>query len=90
VRSGLLLAIAILLGLGILFARDRVRRALKVGALLYAVVLVFRFVLFGRTDADYVGDLLVVLSIFGLVWVVAWIVTTSILRYRERSRPSGQ
>ncbi len=85
-RSGLLLAAAILLGLGILFARDRLKRAFQIGAFLYAALLVFRFAVFGRADADYVGDLLLVLSIFGLIWLVAWLVTTAILRHRARSR----
>jgi hypothetical protein len=89
-RSGLLLAVALLLGLGLMFARDRLKRAFQVGALLYAVVLVFRFALFGRADSDYVGDLLLVLSIFGLIWLVAWLVTHAILCHRTRARSSGR
>jgi hypothetical protein len=41
-RSTLFLAVAILLGLGLFFARDRVRLAFQVGAVLYAISLVVR------------------------------------------------
>lgn len=87
-RSGLLFAVAILLTLGILFARDRVKRAFQIGALLYAGLIIVRFILFGRTDPDGFGDLLVVLSIFACIWLLGWLVTTAILRYRDRSRNS--
>ncbi len=85
-RSSLLLAVAILLGLGVLFARDRIRRAFQIGAMLYAIVLVFRFVMFGRLESDNMGDLLLVLSIFGLIWLAGWLITAAILRHRARSR----
>ena len=87
-RSALLLSIAILLVLGVLFARDRLRLAFQVGAILYGALFVVRFILFGRTDADSLIDLLTVLAIFGLIWLAAWAATTAILRHRARRPPS--
>ena len=87
-RSTLFLSVAILLALGVLFARDRLKLAFKVGAVLYAVLLAVRFAIFGRTDADNLIDLLTVLAIFGLIWLAAWAATTAILRHRARRPPS--
>lgn len=83
-RSTLLFVIAILFGFGILFARDRLKRAFQVGAALYAVTLVVRFVVFGSADADNLVELAAVVAVVGLFWGLAWAVTTAILRYRKR------
>jgi hypothetical protein len=88
-RSSLFVAVAILLVLGILFARDRLKLAFKVGAMLYGVVLVFRFLLFSSADPDNLADLAVVLAIFALFWVAAWAVTTAILRRRTGQGTRG-
>ena len=86
-RSTLFLAVAILLGLGLFFARDRVRVAFQVGAVLYAITLVIRFVIFGFGDADDVLAILTIAGFFFLLWLAAWWATNAILRRRERSRP---
>jgi hypothetical protein len=87
VRSTLFLAVAILLGLGLFFARDRVRLAFQVGAVLYAITLVIRFLIFGVGDADNVLALVTIVAGFFLVWLVAWWGTNVVLRRRERTRP---
>jgi hypothetical protein len=84
-RSTLFLAVGILLVLGIFFARDRVKQAFQVGAVLYAVILVFRFLLFGIGDPDNFLDLVVIFAAFFLVWAIAWGGTRAVLRYRARS-----
>jgi peptidoglycan biosynthesis protein MviN/MurJ (putative lipid II flippase) len=84
-RSTLFLAVGILLVLGIFFARDRVKQAFQVGAVLYAVVLVFRFLLFGFGDPDNFLDVAVIFAAFFVVWLLAWGGTRAILRRRERS-----
>jgi hypothetical protein len=81
----LLFTVAILLALGVIFARDRLKLAFQVGAALYAVVLVFRFFLFSRTDPENLLDLASVLVVFALFWLAAWGLTTAILRYRRRA-----
>ena len=86
-RSTLFLAVAILLGLGLFFARDRLRLAFQVGAALYAVSLVIRFIMFGFGDADDVMAILTIVAFFGLIWLAAWWGTNAILRRRERARP---
>ena len=84
-RSTLFLALGILLVLGIFFARDRVKQAFQVGAVLYGIVLVFRFLVFGLGDPDNFLDIVVVLAAFFLVWLIAWGGTRAVLRYRARS-----
>jgi hypothetical protein len=84
VRS-LLFAVAILLALGVIFARERVKLAFQVGAALYGVLLVFRFLVFSRTDPENLQDLAAVLLVFGLFWLTAWGLTQAILRYRKRA-----
>jgi len=84
VRS-LLFAVAILLALGVIFARERVKLAFQVGAVLYGVILVFRFLVFSRTDPENLQDMAAVLVIFGLFWLAAWGLTQAILRYRKRA-----
>ena len=85
----LLFTVAILLALGVLFARERLKLAFQVGAVLYGVVLVFRFFLFSRTDPENLADLASVLAIFGLFWLAAWGLTMGILRYRRRARATS-
>jgi hypothetical protein len=84
-RQTLLLVVGIMLALGIIFARDRLKRAFQIGAALYAVVLVVRFVIFGLGDADNLLDLITVGGIFFLVWLVAWAATRFILNARDQS-----
>lgn len=84
-RNLLFLAAAILIGLGIFFARDRLRRAFQIGAVLYAVVLVARFVIFGLGDSDTVLDILTLFAVFFLIWLIAWVATQAILRSRNRA-----
>ncbi len=84
-RSTLFLAVGILLALGIFFARDRVKRAFQIGAGLDAIVLVFRFLVFGIGDPDNMLDLAAVIGSFFLIWVIAWVGTQAVLRYRARS-----
>ena len=86
-RSTLFLALAILLGLGLFFARDRVRLAFQVGAVLYAISLVIRFMIFGFGDADDALAILTIVAVFLLLWLAAWWGTNEILRRRERARP---
>ena len=81
----LLFAVAILLALGMVFARERVKLAFQVGAALYGVILIFRFLVFSRTDPENLFDLAAVLAIFGLLWVAAWGLTRLILRHRKRA-----
>ena len=84
-RNTLFLALGILLTLGIFFARDRVKQAFQVGAVLYAIVLVFRFLIFGLGDPENFLDIGIVFAAFFLVWLIAWGGTRAVLRYRERS-----
>jgi hypothetical protein len=84
-KSSLFLAAGILLALGIFFARDRLKRAFQLGAILYAVVLVGRLLLYGFQDGDNFLDILIVGGSFLLVWVVAWAGTRAVLKYREQS-----
>jgi len=86
-RSTLFLLVAILLGLGLFFARDRVRLAFQVGAVLYAGVLVVRLFVFGFGDADDVVALLTIAGAFFLVWLAAWAGTNAILKHRAKSPP---
>ena len=88
-RSTIFMSVAILLALGLFFARDRVRIAFQVGAVLYAITLVGRFVMFGVGDDDNVVILLSVGAVFFLIWLAAWAGTNAILRRRERPRPPG-
>jgi hypothetical protein len=84
-RQSLLLVVGILLAFGIIFARNRLKRAFQIGAILYGVVLLVRLVIFGVGDADNLLDLIVVGSVFFLVWLVAWAATRFILDSRGRS-----
>ncbi|MFN8524997.1 MAG: hypothetical protein U0821_18030 [Chloroflexota bacterium] len=83
-RSSLVAAGLILLVLGIFFARERLKLAFKVGAVLYGLLFIGRIFLFARADADNLSDLLLVFSIFGALWLVAWGVITAIRRYQAR------
>ena len=84
-RNSLFLALGIMLALGIFFARDRVKQAFQVGAVLYGIVLVFRFLVFGFGDPDNFLDLVIVFGVFFLVWLIAWAGTRAVLRYRART-----
>jgi hypothetical protein len=84
-KASLFLAAGILLVLGIFFARDRLKRAFQIGAVLYAIVLVVRLVAYGSQDQDNLLDVLTVIGIFLLVWLAAWGGTQAVLRYRQRS-----
>ena len=86
-RNLLFLAVAILFGLGIFFARDRLKRAFQIGAILYAVILVVRFLIFGVGDSDTFLDLLTLIAVFFLVWLVAWGATQLVLRARGKAGP---
>jgi hypothetical protein len=79
------LAVGILLALGTFFARDRLKKAFQIGAVLYAIVLAARFLVFGIGDLDNFLDLLVVFAAFFLIWLIAWGGTRAVLRYRARS-----
>ena len=81
----LLLVVGIMLALGVVFARDRVKRAFQLGAAIYAVVLLARLVIFGLGDSDNLLDLATVGGVFFLLWVVAWAATQAVLRHRARS-----
>jgi hypothetical protein len=84
-RSSIFLAAGILLVLGIFFARDRLKTAFQIGAVLYAIVLVFRFLVFGLGDPDNLLDILAIFAAFFLIWLIAWAGTRAVLRRRERS-----
>jgi hypothetical protein len=84
-RSTLFLSLGILIALGMYFARDRVKRAFQIGAVLYAIMLVFRFLVFGFGDPDNFLDVVMIFAAFFLVWLIAWGGTRAVLRYRERS-----
>jgi cytochrome c biogenesis factor len=89
VRSTIFLAVAILLVLGIVFARDRVRLAFQVGAVLYAISLAVRFVIFGAGDDDNLVALLTVAAFFFLLWLAAKTAVDAVLRRRARERGRG-
>jgi hypothetical protein len=81
----LLLVVGIMLALGVVFAPTRVKRAFRLGAALYAVVLVVRLVIFGLGDVDNLSDLATVGATFFLIGLVAWAGTQAVLRHRARS-----
>jgi len=81
----LLLVLGVLIALGMIFARDRVKRAFQLGAALYAIVLVARLLLYGLGDNDNLFDLLTIVAVFFLIWAIAWAGTQAVLRYRERT-----
>src|SRR4051812_5228282 len=80
----LLLIAGLLLVIGIVFAPSRLKRAFKLGAALYAVVVVVRFAIFGLGDRDNLTDLLTIVSVFFLIWLIAWGATQFLLRHRAR------
>ena len=85
-RNLLFLLAFALLAFGIFFARDRVRRACQIGAVIYAVVLVVRLLIYGTQDSDNFLDLLGVVSMFFAIWLIGWAATRAILQHRERKR----
>jgi predicted MFS family arabinose efflux permease len=80
-----LLIAGLLLALGVVFGGARLKRAFQIGAVLYAVVLVVRLLVFGFGDRDNLTDILTLVSIFFLIWLLAWGGTQVALRYRSRS-----
>jgi hypothetical protein len=89
-RNALLLAGFLLLLLGVFFARDRVKLAFQLGAVLYAISLVVRFLIFGFGDRDNLLDVLTIGAIFFMIWLVARAIVEAVLRRRERARrPPG-
>ena len=84
-RNLLFLLVGLTIVLGLYFARDRVKQAFQIGAVLYAIVLVFRFLIFGFGDPDNFVDVLAVFATFFLVWLAAWLGTRALLRRRERT-----
>ena len=85
-RSTLLLAVLMLLLLGVVFARDRLKLAFRVGIVLYLMLMVFRFLVFGRSDLENVDDVVGLLAVFGLIWLAGWLITGAILRQRRVTR----
>ena len=85
-RSTLLLAVLMLLLLGVVFARDRLKLAFRVGIVLYLLLMVFRFLVFGRSDWENVDDVVGLLAVFGLIWLAGWLITGAILRQRRVTR----
>lgn len=85
-RNTILLAGFLLLLLGVVFARDRVKRAFQIGAVLYAISLVLRFLVFGMGDRDSLLDLLTIGAVFFMIWLVANAIVETVLRRRERAR----
>ena len=85
-RSTLLLAVLMLLLLGVVFARDRLKLAFRVGIVLYLVLMVFRFLVFGRSDWENVDDVVGLLAVFGLIWLAGWLITGAILRQSRDTR----
>ena len=89
-RNAILLAGFLLLLLGVIFARDRVKIAFQIGAVLYAVSLVVRFLIFGFGDRDNLLDVLTIGAVFFVIWLIARAIVEEVLRRRERARrPPG-
>ncbi|MGE3267315.1 MAG: hypothetical protein AB7P40_01115 [Chloroflexota bacterium] len=85
-RNLLFLAVGVLLALGIFFARDRVKRACQLGAVLYAVVLVVRLVVYGFEDSDNFLSLLTVGAVFLAIWGIGWAATQAVIEHRNRTQ----
>jgi cytochrome c biogenesis factor len=83
-RNALLLAGLLVLVLGMFLARDRVRLAFQVGAVLYAVSIVVRFFIFGFGDRDDVLNVIVVGAVMLLIWLVTKAIVEAILERRRR------
>jgi hypothetical protein len=86
-RNAIVFAGFLLLILGVFLARDRVRVAFQIGAVLYAVSLVVRFFIFGLGDPDNLLDLLTIFAVFFVIWLVARTIVEAIIRHRARTRP---
>jgi hypothetical protein len=85
-RSVLLLAGFVLLALGIFFARDRLRVAFQVGAVLYVISIVARFFIFGVGDHDDLLNAIVVVGILFIIWLVTKAIVEAILKRRKRAQ----
>jgi hypothetical protein len=81
------LLIACFAGLAVYAVRRRIGYALKVGGIVYLVVLFGRLVLSAGSLADRWDDVLWPILIMGAAWVILWFATTI---YRERRAADKQ
>jgi len=88
--KSLFLAVALLLALGVIFTRNRLKLAFQLLAVAYALVLMARMVIFGLDDADNFLDLITIGVAFLLVCLVAWVAIQAVLRYRARDERPGR
>lgn len=85
----LLLALGV--ALAVYLARKRIKLALTVGFLTYAVLLPIRLLFAAGDLSDRVGDLVGISAAVGAVWVVLWWISTRYeRRKRARQAASGQ
>jgi hypothetical protein len=88
------LLIALAIALGVYAARRRIVFALKVGALVYLVLLPLRLLFAAGSLADRAEDLVWPLFLLGATWLVLWYASTRYeRRHRDRPRqplPSGR
>jgi hypothetical protein len=82
------LLIAVLAALGVYAARRRIWYALRVGAIVYVVVLFTRLVFSAGSLADRWDDL--VWPVFGLLiaWTALWLISTRYEQRKSRARRS--
>ncbi len=85
-RNALLLAGFVLLVLGIFLARDRLRLAFQIGAVLYAISVVARFFIFGFGDRDDLLNVIVVAAVMLVIWLVTKAIVEAILERRNRAQ----
>jgi hypothetical protein len=85
-RNALLLAGFLVLVIGMFVARDRLRVAFQVGAVLYAISVVARFFVFGFGDRDDLLNVIVVASVMLIIWLVTKGIVEAILERRRRNR----
>ena len=83
-RSALVLAGFLVLVLGIFLARDRLRLAFQVGAVLYVISVVVRFFIFGFGDRDDVLNVIIVAGVMLVIWLVTKAIVEAILERRKR------
>jgi hypothetical protein len=85
-RKALLLAGFVVLILGIFFARDRLRLAFQIGAVLYVISIVARFFIFGFGDSDDLLNVIVVAGVLLVIWLIARAIVEAILERRKRAQ----
>lgn len=85
-RNLLLLLGFLLLAAGIYFARDRVRVAFQIGAVLYVISIVARFFIFGFGDSDNLLTVIIVAGVLLVIWLVARGIVEAILDQRRRKQ----